>query len=130
MAKHLNFSINFNGKDSKIKILLTLIQFKDSGSIVIFAPAIEVYGYGKTVSEAKKSFEIGLLEFIKYTTAKGTFFKEMKRMGWDIKKRKEKIDFKMPVFTELVEKNKNLNKIVNERDYKKFSQNIPIAIPV
>lgn len=129
MSKHLTFSADFKGEKAKIKTLLTLIQFKDSDTIVIYAPALEVYGYGKTVSEAKKSFEICLLEFINYTTAKGTFYIEMKRMGWLIKKRKQKIDFKMPVFTDLVDINKNLSDIVNEKDYRKFSKNIPIPIP-
>ncbi len=130
MNKPLIFTAEIQGNKTKINLKINLIQFKDNGGYIIYSPETEVYGYGNTVSEAKESFKISLLEFIRYSTNKGTFFKEMKRMGWKIRKSKKQIKMTIPVFTEILSRNNNLKEIVNEREYKVFKENIPLAIPV
>ena len=110
--------------------MVNLVQFKDStGFQVIYAPALEIYGYGKTVVEAKKSFETCLEEFVDYTIAKNTLTKELKRLGWKIKGRKNNRTFKVPNFSEMLRDNERLIDILNEREVKTFKADIPMAIP-
>jgi hypothetical protein len=76
-----------------IEVSLSVILFKDNGSNVAFCPALNVYGYGETESEAKKSFEFSLSEFFRYTLNKKTLNSELEALGWKIKTRQELSDF-------------------------------------
>ena len=82
-----------NIEGSAVDVTVNLVQFKDTGNYVIYAPALEVYGYGKTIQEAKDSFVTCLEEFVNYTIAKGTLMPELKRLGWKIKGRKNNRSF-------------------------------------
>ena len=130
MKNNLLYTAEIKGKNVKFDIKLNLVSFKDGKGYVIYSPETEVYGYGYTLKEAKESFNIGLTEFLRYTTAKGTFRKEMKRLGWDIKKRKNKIMFKVPVFSDFLKKDNDLTEIINTRDYRKFTEKIPVSLAI
>ena len=119
----------FNQKGSNVDVTVNLVQFKDTGSYVIYAPALEVYGYGKTVQQAKDSFVTCLEEFFDYTISKGTITSELKRLGWKIKGRKNNRTFKIPDFSELLTKNERLINIMNEREVRTFKVEIPMAMP-
>lgn len=130
MSDKLKFAGLFKGKHGTyVDVSVNLVQFKDSSNHVIYAPALEVYGYGKTVDEAKKSFVTCLEEFIDYTRAKGTVTSELKRLGWTIKGRKKNRTFKIPDFAHLLAKNERLIDIMNDRDVRTFKADIPMAIP-
>lgn len=130
MSKTLNFRGLFsNKKGTFVDVGIKLVQFKDSGCQVVYAPALEVYGYGKNIEEAKDSFVTCLEEFIDYTIAKGTLQSELKRLGWKIKGRKNNKTFKVPDFSDLLTKNERLIEIMNEREVRTFKADIPMAIP-
>lgn len=130
MANNLKFSGQFsNKKDSIVLVTVNLVQFKDTGNYVIYAPALEIYGYGKTVQEAKDSFVTCLEEFVDYTISKGTVTSELKRLGWKIKGRKNNRTFKTPDFSELLTKNERLIDIINDREVRTFKADIPMAMP-
>ena len=118
-----------NRKGSAVDVTVNLVQFKDTGNYVIYAPALEVYGYGKTIQEAKDSFVACLEEFVNYTIAKGTLTSELKRLGWKIKGRKNNRSFKIPDFSELLTQNKRLIDIMNEREVRTFKADIPMTLP-
>lgn len=130
MAGSFEFSGKFlSKKGSNVEVTLNILQFKDTGSYVVYAPALEVYGYGKTIQEAKKSFVICLEEFLDYKMSKRTFSSELKRLGWKIKGSKNKRSYKIPDFSELLTKNERLISIMNEREVRTYTANIPMAIP-
>ena len=130
MAEKLKFTGKFSSKKgSNIDVTVNLVQFKDTGSYVIYAPALEIYGYGKTVKQATDSFVTCLEEFFDYTISKGTFTAELKRLGWKIKGRKNNRSFKIPDFSELLTKNERLINIMNEREVRTFQVDIPMAMP-
>lgn len=66
---------------------LSLFNFIDEGVRIIYSPALDLSGYGKTIAEAKVSFELTLEEFVRYSSNKKSLQKELKRLGWEIKKK-------------------------------------------
>ena len=53
-------------KASDITLKLNVILFKKDGIFIANCPALDLLGYGKTESEAKKSFEVVWDEFLTY----------------------------------------------------------------
>jgi len=130
MSEKLKFRGQFsNKKGSLVDVGVNLVQFKDTGNYVIYAPALEVYGYGKTIQEAKDSFVTCLEEFIDYTISKRTFYSELKRLGWKIKGKKNNRTYKIPDFSYFLNKNERLINIMNEREVRTFKADIPMAMP-
>lgn len=125
-----NFSANVLGNYTKILVNLTLISFKEDEIIIIYSPALDVYGYGENISEAKTSFNTCLEEFINYTLAKNTFKSELKRLGWKIKGRLNNRKFKIPDFSDFLKNNQHLIDILNEKEVHTFKEDVPMAIPV
>jgi hypothetical protein len=111
-----------------IKINLSLIEFEEDGSQIVYCPALDVSGYGKTEAEAMSSFSISLGEFFHYTTNKNTLASELKLMGWVIKKSKSK-PMTPPPMSHLLESNDNFNRIFNSHSFRKFDKafDLPLA---
>jgi hypothetical protein len=130
----MSSKLNFHGKlkntlGGTADVEVNLVQFKDNDCYVLYAPALEVYGYGKTVEESKNSFITCLEEFINYTLSKGTLTAELKRLGWKIKGTKSKRQYKTPVFSDLLSNNDRLIDIINERNVRTYKADIPMALP-
>jgi hypothetical protein len=125
-----NFAANVLGNYTKIFVNLTLISFKEDEIFIIYSPALELYGYGETISEAKNSFNTCLEEFIDYTLAKKTFESELKRLGWKIKGTHKNRKYKVPDFSDFLKNNQRLIDILNEKEVQTYKEDIPMAIPV
>ncbi len=65
-----------------------LLSFEDEAVHHVYAPALDLFGYGSSPEEAKSSFDITLAEFFRYTTSKKTLLTELQQLGWKISKRK------------------------------------------
>jgi len=65
-----------------------VLLWKEDAIHYAFSPSLDITGYGKTESEAKRSFELMLDEFLDYTHSKGTIFKELERSGWTVNRKK------------------------------------------
>lgn len=110
-------------KGELVKVSLDLISFMDEGVFIIYAPALDIYGYGYDENEARESFKVSLNEFLDYTLSKNTLHKELKKLGWEVKSKKK---FKSPAFDQLLSKNKELKEIVNNRSISKYQEDIAI----
>lgn len=115
-----------NDKGNTIEVNTPLVSFKQGEIDVIYSPTLELYGYGKNIREAKKSFEVVLTEFINYGMNKGTFFKELERMGWKVLKKKRK--FEAPSFSEMLTKNEKLSEIVNNTPFNVEHSTLPFPV--
>ncbi len=104
-----------------IRINLWVILFEDNNSQIAYCPALNVYGYGATESEARDSFETCLTEFLDYALRKKTLEKELTSLGWTIKKEKK---FTAPTFSKLLDSNSDLRKIMDTKDFRKINKNI------
>lgn len=105
-----------NTKGDRITVTSPIVIFEQSGCKILFSPTVEIYGYGQNLTEAKASFKNNLEEFINYTINKGTFAEELKRMGWQFKKRKKQ--YIVPSFSKML---KNNQKLIDILDHNKAS---------
>ena len=68
---------------NKIEICLeVLFQEDKDGVVVSFAPALNLSGCGRSIQEAKESFQIVLREYILYTREHGTLEEDLIRHNW------------------------------------------------
>ncbi len=126
--QNVNFSGQFNNSTASVDIKIGLFEFVEEGTTIIYSPAFDLSGYGKSAEEARNSFEITIDEFFKYTINKKTFFKELKRLGWKIddKNFKKNSNIKSPELANLISKNDYLADILNEKQFKKFDHTVAV----
>jgi len=114
----LTHKSKFSGSGLSVETMLQIVQWNDSDGIFhVFAPALDVAGYGNSESEAVQSFNLTLKEFLRYTINKGTLQDELTRLGWKMRGRKTDRKFKLPAFDELVRRNEELKQVVSTHDF-------------
>lgn len=64
-------------------------MWEEEGIHFVFAPALDLTGYGNSEEEAKRSFEVTLAEFLQYTNNKQTFYDELEHLGWSVNRKKK-----------------------------------------
>jgi hypothetical protein len=121
MTPEGQFKGTWSSGDQEIDIDLPFIIFEEGGAEVVYCPALDISGYGKSEEEAFESFKVCLGEFLLYTTHKKTFFDELRRLGWTIKKSKFK-PLVPPPFSQLLEENDNFSRIFNNFPFRKMNQ--------
>ena len=105
-------------EDGVIEAKLDVLSYVEEGVFFVFAPALDMTGYGNSLEEAKTSFEITLQEYFKYTLENKTLDADLRKHGW-VEKKEE--NFSSPLFSEILRKDKQLRDIVNH-DYTKVSE--------
>ena len=125
MGKQAQITGNWKSGKDFINMKLAVIMFEEDGSQIMYCPALDISGYGKNAKDAHQSFEISLSEFFQYTLNKNTFKEVLSGMGWTVKKSKHKPMYP-PDMSELLQKNDNFNRIFNNYDFKKMTQNISL----
>jgi hypothetical protein len=103
---------------------LSLVAFKDGNIYNVYCPALNLCGCGYTETEAHKSFNVVLKEYLKYTTENQTLVADLESLGWKIKGNGKKIT--PPKMSELLQKNNDLDNIFNKYDFNKYS--IPVKM--
>jgi len=127
--RNLNFKTRLEDKNNNSELLVSLniVRFQDGDTEILYAPALEVYGYGNNFEEAKQSFEVSFHEFVNYTHNKKTFTSELERLGWHIKGSKKNRKYTTPVLSELVSSNSRLAEIFNTKNVSTYQQEYAIA---
>lgn len=120
------FSGQWASASDKITVNLPMIEFEEDGCKIIYCPALDVSGYGKTEKEANESFLITIGEFFLYCLHKKTLFEELKSMGWVIKQKQKKLQ--APDMTKLLKQNENFRRIFDNFDYQKFNKQVEIPV--
>ena len=57
-------------KTQNVEMKIPVIFFKEDGVSIVYCPLLDISGYGNTVSEAKKSFQIAMSEYFEYAKKK------------------------------------------------------------
>lgn len=102
--------------DAKLDVFI----YENDGFKIAYAPALDLMGYGKTVEDAKASFEVVVEDFFEAAFQHGTFEKYLEVRGW--KKEARKVEFLSPVNWNIQE-NKQLQNIF-ALDFEK--QTVPV----
>ncbi len=127
MANYI-YSADINNPKSKVKVNLFLIHFQDESNVhFVFSPHLDITGYGYTLREAKKSFNIVLEDFIDYTTNKQTLQKVLADLGWKVKGKSKKYPkILAPSITSVIAKNKHVSDIFDNHIAKTFHQEVEL----
>ncbi|MCK5104631.1 MAG: hypothetical protein KAQ62_27440 [Cyclobacteriaceae bacterium] len=127
--ENLGYKGTWGKSGVKIKVTIDLISFEDEGSIIFYCPALDLSGYGNDEKEAKQSFQVVLDQYFSYTLNKGTFTKELKKLGWKVTKSKRK-PITPPNLESLLRDNENFSNIFNTHDFRKFTEGIDMPQPI
>jgi len=122
---HLTAELGFG--NGKYNVGLSLVEFEEDNVTIIYAPALDLSGYGYSQPEAKQSFFEALHEFFRYTNNKKTLDKVLKDLGWSVKGSKKKPKFNPPKDSDLVSLNPLYNEIVNSKNYKVSREDVEFA---
>ena len=118
MSKKGTFTGTWKNRIQEIKCRLAVIVFEDDGNHIFYCPALDLSGYGKSESDAYKSFHEVLSEYFRYTSNKGTLAEDLKKLGWTLKKSIKNRAIP-PALSYLLETNEDFSRIFNEFDFKK-----------
>lgn len=109
-----------------LKCRLSVVLFKENNIHIAYCPAVNVYGYGGNDTEAKKSLEISLSEFFRYTLNKKTLASELESLGWNIKNGGKASP---PDMSLLLSKNSDFKTIFNTQPFRKIDRSVSIPLP-
>jgi hypothetical protein len=125
MKNNGTVSANWSKGNTMINFRLPFIAFQESGSLVIYCPALDLSGYGATEKEAEESFKISMDEYFKYTLNKKTLFSDLQRLGWKVFKNGKK-PLTPPDLSSLLAENENFSRIFNRHSFRKFVKTVSI----
>jgi len=111
---------------SIIETDLSLYNFKDGKSYFVYCPQLNLTGYGKTETEARKSYKIVLNSYLDFTNENQTLIEDLKNHGWKTDRKTKKMI--PPAVTDLIEDNPELKEILNDRTYNSEKQKLIVTV--
>ena len=122
------FEGDFKRDSSYVAVRLLLIHFEDEQKIqFVYSPHLDLTGYGKTLEDARKSFQIALEDFVDYTIKKKTIGKVLKDLGWEVKGRASKPKKLLaPGISSIIGSNDYVSEIFDKYETNTFHQEIGI----
>ncbi len=129
MAEYL-FKGDYKNKAGEVKVNLLLIHFEDENNIhFIYSPHLDITGYGQSLKDAKKSFEIVFEDFVDYTLKKKTLGKILAKLGWELKgtlKKPRKV--LAPSITSIISQNDYVSEIFDKYPVNTFHQEVGMPV--
>lgn len=110
--------INKDGIDAQLDVFI----YENDGFQIAYAPALDLMGYGKTVEDAKASFEVVIEDFFDFGIQRKTLDTYLKEHGWT--KEAKAVEFKSPQAWIILQRNKQLQEIFSS-DFQK--QTVPFV---
>jgi len=129
MAKYL-FEGKIKTDSSKVAVRLLLFHFEDENKVhFVYSPHLDLTGYGNSLEEAKKSFEISLEDFIDYTVKKKTIGKVLTDLGWELKG-KSRMPKKViaPSITSVISENEYVSEIFDKYPVNTFHKEVGLPV--
>ena len=108
-----------------IRVWLDVFSYKDDGVQMMYAPALDLCGYGTTMDEAKNSFEVIVSEYLRFGIENGTLQRDLRAHGW--KPSSEMQEFESPDILSIVRSNKHLQSVMR-KDYRKVSKRMSVTV--
>ena len=123
MSKKLGHTAQYRDRRNWINVKLSLIEFEEEGLHFVYSPALDLTGYGKTEEEAKKSYNLAMEEFLKYTSSKETTLQILEQLGWTVSNKKK---VTAPSLSALIQSRSYLEEIFSEKKFRKSDENVAI----
>jgi hypothetical protein len=120
-------------KTSGVKVRILLFHFIDEHSVhFIYSPHLDITGYGYTLKDAKKSFEVVFADFLDYTLKKATLGSLLKKLGWKQQKGsvKKPVRSLAPSITTVIANNKHIAEIFDKYPLHTYYQEVDLPLAV
>lgn len=108
-----------------IGVRLDVFSYKDNGVQMMYAPSLDLCGYGPTIEDAKRSFEVVVSEYLRFGLENRTLGMDLLAHGW--KSGSEMQEFESPDILSLIRRNKQLQKVMRN-DYRKVSKRLSVPV--
>lgn len=115
--------IDFN--TTNIRVWLDVYSYKENGVQMMYAPALDLCGYGASVEEAKQSFNVVVSEYLRYGLENGTLEEDLRGHGW--KPSAELQEFESPDIMSIIRSNKQLQSVMRG-NYRKVSKRLSVSV--
>ncbi len=112
-------------KNGIIKACLDLFSYQENGIRIVYAPALDLAGYGQTLSAARHSFEVSFSEYMRYTVENGTLENDLLAHGWKATCPEE--NYLSPDMVSMLRKNQQLRKLI-QGNYQKVSKTMSFSV--
>jgi len=109
-----------------VELNVSIFLWEEDSIFYVYAPALDLTGYGLNKEEARESFETILHEFIVYTHNKKTIFKELENLGWAVNKRKKRII--SPDFEDMLSENEHFKHLYKSKDLTRDTSNFNLEL--
>ena len=110
--------------NGQIDVCLDVVFFMENNVWIAYAPALDLSGYDYTEDGAKRSFQIVLEEYLRYSVQNHTLENDLAQHGWNKKKEEQ---FSSLDFLGLLSQNERLRGVVGN-DYSKHSENFSYRV--
>ena len=120
-------------KTSGVKVRILLFHFADERGVhFIYSPHLDITGYGYTLKDAKKSFEVVFADFLDYTLKKATLGSLLKKLGWKQQKGsvKKPVRSLAPSITTVIANNKHIAEIFDKYPLHTYYQEVDLPLAV
>jgi len=120
-------------KTSGVKVRILLFHFTDEHGVhFIYSPHLDITGYGYTLKDAKKSFEVVFADFLDYTLKKATLGSLLKKLGWKQQKGsvKKPVRSLAPSITTVIANNKHIAEIFDKYPLHTYYQEVDLPLAV
>ena len=115
---------NIKVQKDKITVCVGVYVFINDGSYIAYCPSLDLSGYGQTEAEARGSLDFCLNEYFTYGMSNNVLDADLTKYGW-----KQKGEESTNCFQDLVKKNKNFAKMVDDNDFSKYSTLLSVSLP-
>jgi hypothetical protein len=117
---------SFDDGSVRINLQVNLLIWVEDGIHFMYAPSLDLTGYGESESVAEASFKVTLREFVEYTKNKRTLFEELERLGWLVNKRKKRVH--APNHAELLSDNETYRELSERSGVRSGQTELALAL--
>lgn len=110
-----------------MSVKLDVYIFNEDGVIIAYSPALDICGSGYTDSEARQSFQVAVTEYLSFGLSHKTLVADLRAHGWRVRSLRQR-KMASPSFDTLLRTNDTFRDILENKDYRKESQPMPIPV--
>jgi hypothetical protein len=107
-------------------IRLALFSYIDEGVHVVYAPALDLFGYGTDEAEARQSFDLVLDEYLIHTAQNHTLTADLRANGWNFGPDSQIVT--APELHETLRRNPDFYQLIQSRPFRKFDRVMVLPI--
>lgn len=110
-----------------MSVKLDVYIFTEDNTVIAYSPALDLCGSGYTDAEAKASFHIAVSEYLKFGLSHKTLINDLRSHGWKVRSLKQ-LKMASPSLETLLRDNETFRDILENKDYRKESQPMPLTV--